>query len=63
MEQQIFQNDVTWNIVNSLLLKHARNFSYLKDTFIHVSDTCVCVYNIKKNQNDDFYLISNFFIY
>jgi hypothetical protein len=24
MEQQIFQNDVTWNIVNSLLLRHIR---------------------------------------
>jgi len=39
MEQEIFQNDVTWNILNSLLLKHIRYFSYLKDTFIYVSDT------------------------
>ena len=32
MEQQIFQNDVTWNIVNSLLLRHIRYFSYFSQT-------------------------------
>ena len=61
MKQQIFQNDVTWNIVNSLLLRHIRYFSYFSQTshmhpiLVDISVTYIYIYichwNIYKYQN------------
>jgi len=50
MKQQIFQNDVTWNIVNSLLSRHIRYFSYFSQTshmhpiLVDISVTYIYIY-------------------